>query len=318
MPGFEKSFDSKQSSSLENTSLFSKIIAFFNPNGSSVQTKSHKATVGLKTAENYKQTLFTLPNSDYINTAGCDLSSVFYPFQAGSGDRTFPTFSRDYYKTTGSGFVDFNHLLPYMFDHTQSTYLYDKYLAPSGDINNDVVSAELYYKDIDRLRDISNFRSIGLKLPLVGVGWGYTHMGQPIPSGISVGKFTGELTNGYMVDPVNFIAAPIDLRYDTIKNVWSSPTEDLLRPCSVIQDGGTTSGSKTTQCNLTYTVKDTYGNIMKKNVNLSPATGMSPSWGRPTIGLFNKATIGTYYRSRTGDLVLYKVNELPGVIGRSC
>jgi hypothetical protein len=124
-----------------------------------------------------------------------------------------------------SGMINLMDLLPFQWEPWSSGYVIDRYFDPSGDANTSVISSDSYYKSSDRFRDPSDIRSIGIRLPLMGVGWGYTHENDPYPSGSIERRFAGNVTQGHTVDPSEYIAAPIDLRYDKDRNVWSSPRE---------------------------------------------------------------------------------------------
>ena len=69
------------------------------------------------------------------------------------------------------------------------------------------------------------YRALGLRLPAVGVGWGYDINGEAVPSGTGVNGFAED----YLYNVANYKAGPIDLRWDEDRGVWGSvPTSIYL------------------------------------------------------------------------------------------
>lgn len=79
-----------------------------------------------------------------------------------------------------------------------------------------------------------DFRMMALRGPLLINGWGYDLDGKPVPnsadtiSGVSKGEFTTtNLTNsfhsGWLRRPEMWPVAPLDLRFDRIRGVWTTP-----------------------------------------------------------------------------------------------
>lgn len=224
---------------------YDKIIAIFNKSQDiSAYNRANKAKVMFKSSESFERMLEETPSGIYKSTAGSDVSNIFYPFETfyGSGNKLpgFHPNASGVWTPSGNNssvVVNINNLLPFRYDATQSGYLY--YLPEvhtSGDAMRGMVSAERYYGNPENYRDISNIRSIGLRMPMVAVGWGYTTDGVPVPnqSGLLGSenpslieyieqRFKGGFTNGYEVNPDDYVAAPIDLRYDPQKHVWTGP-----------------------------------------------------------------------------------------------
>ncbi|SVE36990.1 uncharacterized protein METZ01_LOCUS489844, partial [marine metagenome] len=68
-------------------------------------------------------------------------------------------------------------------------------------------------------------RSIGLKAPLVLVGWGYDVEGYPVPNSetdSSAPKST-EFMSNWLYKPKYWKAGPLDVRWDETRGVWASP-----------------------------------------------------------------------------------------------
>ena len=99
-------------------------------------------------------------------------------------------------------------------------------------------------QSLDAFKDASghfpeNLRMMAHKGPLLLHGWGYDLEGKPIPNhaddevAASGGSFTNEkLTNyfpsGWLQKPHTWPVAPVDLRYDRARNVWSQPIQYRL------------------------------------------------------------------------------------------
>lgn len=249
MPSFEQSQKQVNDSDSYGGSSYSKIYAIFNgPDGDPSPASRRNAThISLKTAEGYNASVRQTGPSGYRNIAGTDLSSIFFPFESviGSGGN-LPSFDQS---VNSSGITPSGHytpnilnLLPFQWNPLQSGIVQDSYVNPSGDGLKDTLSGNFYTGDIDRYRNTDITRGIGIRLPMMGVGWGYTTFGDPWPSGnVSSGVapyenipsgtrlFKGDYLKGYQVDPQDYVAAPIDLRYDTTNNVWTSPKPLLVQ-----------------------------------------------------------------------------------------
>ena len=83
------------------------------------------------------------------------------------------------------------------------------------------------YKDfINRGDPSEDLQPIGLKTPIVAVGWGYDTAGNPVPS-----SAPGKFLENYQKKPETWKAGPIDLRWDEERGVWSTGTS--LRLCEL-------------------------------------------------------------------------------------
>jgi len=233
MPSFEQS-SSKFTLAPEEagSTSYDKLLSIFYPNASdqSILGRTNRYHIGLKTSVSYENTLATASSGDFPKMAGCDLSTIFAPFQtailASGGLPCFHanvTSSGSAVVTSGSQ-INFYDLLPFRWVPQDTGYLYDRSQVPrgSGDGLGHIISSNKYYGDINRYRNISNIRSVGMRLPMMCVGWGYSLEGYCIPSGNTVNKFKGEHDHGYNVDPNDYVAAPMDLRYDKDRHVWTT------------------------------------------------------------------------------------------------
>lgn len=224
---------SSNSSRTSSTGGYSKVLAIFNKQTGNLgpMFRSWSAQVILKDKESYEQSLLELDSTDYETHAGCDLSALLMPFCSSAGSGSMPSFhvsAKDAPTTAESsdpsGVPIKNYkILPFKWEKNNNTIVYDRSLSPSGDSLGYVVSDTLYRGDVNRYRDPSNIRSLGFRFPMMGVGWGYTTAGQPFPSGNSKTKFKGELSDGTQVNPCDYVAAPVDFRYNIRKNIWTIP-----------------------------------------------------------------------------------------------
>lgn len=66
------------------------------------------------------------------------------------------------------------------------------------------------------------YRSVGLKAPLILVGWGYDLDGYPVPNK-NPNSPTAYFEDDWLRKPQDWKAGPIDLRWDDDRGVWTSP-----------------------------------------------------------------------------------------------
>lgn len=229
LPTFHNLVKSKGSYGGAESSSYDKILAIFNTGdgSNSVLSRTYQTQVALKTAANYEYVLGIMSSGEYQYSAGCDLSAIFMPYQSVIKNATMPSFY--YGASTTSAAASGNEpnnvdLMPFQWNNKRGDVVLDRWLAVSGDAIKALVSDDVYRGNVDEYRDISNERGVGFRLPMMGVGWGYTLEGDPWPSGNKVQNkktFKGDYTNGWQVNPKDYVAAPIDLRYDRERHVWT-------------------------------------------------------------------------------------------------
>lgn len=242
MPNFERSIATRKNNSYDTYS-YDKLYGFVSPSTDSTPaSKSSKITVQLKDGEGFINRLSHMPDGYYSRTAGCDLSSVFMPFVSRSPDGSgFPGFQSLPPKTSYG--ITMQKLLPFEYASGTTDTLKDRWIAPSGDTLSFVVSSDEYPYDANQYRSLDDIRSFGVRLPLMGVGYGYTKEkqiawpsgsapagqveGTHYPSGTTF--FKGGYQDGYNLDPSDYVAAPIDLRFDEERGVWTSFSTDIVR-----------------------------------------------------------------------------------------
>jgi hypothetical protein len=234
MPSSQDPSYQKQASLAFNGSSYDRILAAFykNEQDQSVQGRNGRVHVAFKTSDSYDAALHNLASGSYTEVAGTDLSSVFMPFETHLGPNKMPGFdSNAVTNPSSSGYgPNMVNILPMEWDNTATNELIYRWSAPSGDSLPNLISGDEYYGDIDAIRSPSSMRGIGLRLPAMAVGWGYTTDGKPWPSGnwnnIDSKGFksgNGFASKGWMVDQLDYTTAPIDLRYDRRSNTWGGP-----------------------------------------------------------------------------------------------
>jgi hypothetical protein len=235
MPSIDYANVSRHTSLPSDESSYSKLLAIFNKQTgdfNSVSGRNESMKVFLKTTAAYKDVVLNSGSGTYERMAGCDLAAIFAPFVTVQGSGEFmPGLHKDFRHkfddpTTpdASGYVTGFKVLPFHWNPEDTTNILVRTKAPSGDGLPYLISDEAPRgNNPDEYRDISNIRSVGLRLPTMGVGWGYTTDGQCIPSGSKTHYFKGDVQEGWQINPINYIAAPIDMRYDQTRNVWTGP-----------------------------------------------------------------------------------------------
>ena len=83
----------------------------------------------------------------------------------------------------------------------------------------DIRFGDLGYKD--------DYRFMALRGPLVVHGWGYDLQGKPVPNSAgastSYTSMTDQFADGWLQDPTTWPVAPVDLRFDRQRGVWTTP-----------------------------------------------------------------------------------------------
>jgi hypothetical protein len=229
------------SNNIRQSCSYDRVLAIYNQQGetygtdSTIQARANRVSIGLKDSNSFLQAVDSVDSETFNRMAGSDLANIFMPFQTKVGmSGVMPGFITGLSTTAtlpSGNTVNFHHVLPFYWNASDTTHLQDRFYAPSGDSLRGIISSDTHYQGVDGYRDVSNMRSIGLRLPLVGVGWGFTlDDNNPFPSGSNPNPalypsgtkfFKGGLTKGWQLDPSDYIAAPIDFRYDTNRNVWT-------------------------------------------------------------------------------------------------
>ena len=226
----------------------SKILfSYFHSLNNDITSRSNKANGFILDSESYNDNLSDkIDKNDYKHLAGTDISSLLYPFSTKvrkqeaiympcfeSGVTSVPNFklpsgtiSISHISGSG-GLINLANILPYYWQNVPSgaSFVIDSnFPGASGDGTLSTIRDDTARSESDRFRDPSNIRSVGMRLPMMGVGWGYgSKHCDPYPSGANNSVFRGNVYNGWQVNPDDYIAAPIDFRYDEDRHVWSAP-----------------------------------------------------------------------------------------------
>lgn len=201
-------------------------LGIFSPNTSGDVFYKNKAKVVFRSQDSIDDLAKQSTQLTYHQMGASSLSNIFYPFTAGSGT-TFemPAFpSGTEITPSWDTSISTYQLTPFKWDPDAAVdEQYDRFTTPSGDSLNGLLTGEVYPSGSDkRYRFDNRIRGVGHRLPMVGVGWGYTTDGDPYPT--SSGDptlFKGNKRYGYQVDPNDYVAAPIDIRYDVDRGVWT-------------------------------------------------------------------------------------------------
>ncbi len=161
----------------------------------------------------------------YVPSSGNSTSSVFL-----QSDYNFVKHVATGYED--KAFISLDGLFsPYS---TTSKAGYPSFISPTGssigpNVNNlnpfgsghniKVVGGDSSITDL--FDDHSSYRPVGLRLPLVGTGWGYNTDGKPVPNKSGNGS-SDQFADNYRTDTGKWVSGPIDLRWDASKGVWGA------------------------------------------------------------------------------------------------
>lgn len=209
---------------------YTKLLALFRPvpSGASLYAAGHQVALSLKTTDDFEEILRTTSQDQYKDLAGMDLSAMFMPYRSAHAPGSMPRLAAP---GSMSGTVLGSDLLPFRFPSgavIPSFYTKDV-PTTSGDKMLSLISASGYLGPTDRYRELHTVRGIGLRAPLMLVGWGYSTTGKPIPSAPGgsgfLGPASGSVPHGWMVEPKDYVAAPVDIRYNETRGVWEAGGE---------------------------------------------------------------------------------------------
>lgn len=224
-----------------------KILAIFfsEQSGTAPSRKDRRINLAFQDSNGFDRMVASPNPSYYQQMASADISNILFPFRAyknnDSETSPMPGIASGLYPSwysLSTTTPNARTLMPFEFEPVMSGYIYDMSLHPSGDAMSDVVSNDEYVGDIDRFRNIGDIRTIGLRLPAIGVGWGYDTNGSPVPAGSGTGLFKGEVSRGYMVDPKHYIAAPIELKYDAARGLWTASSDSMKKHQHLLNTAG--------------------------------------------------------------------------------
>jgi hypothetical protein len=150
--------------------------------------------------------------TDYDNKAFVSLDGIFRPYSTvpKSG---WPSFESP--QSSGSGEINSITLNPTQRGHDFSALSVGSGIQESGSDG----LAGLLPMDYSGVIEESGFipaRSMAIRMPMVGAGWGFDTDGNPVPSGTGENGFAPD----YLSNSTKWKAGPIDLRWDNSRGVW--------------------------------------------------------------------------------------------------
>lgn len=211
-------------------SVVGSVISYYSDfDASGVLGASQQASrfsVGFVSSESFEHHVGAA-KAEYKNIAGSDLSLLFAPYETvysrPSGSHGMPHF----YESAPSGVSDDiygENLLPFDYTPSSGGYNFKEVSSnPSGHPVHSIVSSDFYAGRTDQIYDTNVYRGVGLRAPIMIVGWGYDSGGNPMPADESdSSKFKGGYDHGKYLDPKDYIAAPFDVRYNAERGVWEA------------------------------------------------------------------------------------------------
>lgn len=181
------------------------------------------------------------------------------------------------------------------------------------------------YQPTDPSFDPGTARGIGIRFPMIGVGFGYDVNGNPVPAASGGSTFA----SGYLNDPTMWKAGPVDFRWDDSRKVWVT-TSSIQTYVVVAQSGymslmaGSGAINDPSSSRPRYVVRpvtgiDKFGNLSYVDTTANPPMG--PSGLGPSIDKFAfnlQENIGELWALDVGSpVILYNqygqnfFNELP-------
>ncbi|TXT66120.1 MAG: hypothetical protein BAJALOKI3v1_50120 [Promethearchaeota archaeon] len=208
----------------DNAENFNSIVGYFNnvPSGTDNEFKINRTYVSITDSFAVENNLASVSDEFYQQSFSTNLSNLLMPFSTASGN-SIPTFSSSAGSESSSESVVLSNLLPFEWvGHGGSGTLLNLYTYPSGGFYTGTTTGSGYNNNMQQYMRNDDIRSIGLRLPVIGIGWGYDTDDNPFPESSSDStKFIGDVDHGRLIDPKEYVAAPIDLRYDRDRNVWT-------------------------------------------------------------------------------------------------
>lgn len=180
---------------------------------------------------------------NYTRKGMGSLDSLFRPFSVASGGYIDPDTSgviMPHFETPTGGSPDVDDLNPFSEPHDMSMFIQGS-TVPSGGL-------AIGYTGV---ANDSEYRLVGLRSPLILVGWGYGTDGLPVPN-----SGDGEFVQNHRQRQDLWKAGPLDARWDDERKVWEAGGSlKVVKLLDVLHPGSETSGLLMT--GLTYTTEGT-------------------------------------------------------------
>jgi hypothetical protein len=178
-------------------------------------------------------------SKNFQSTSLMTLDGIFRPFSTASGNdgshRYMPHFEKP---SSGATEPTVFNLNPFA-----SGDIYNPNTQMNTDINY-VLSGDEYDRQ-DQLYAPnaypSSVRGIGLRAPLIMVGWGYDTNGKPVPN-VNPQNPGPLFATGYRTDSRDWKAGPLDARWDNNRKVWVATGDTIDLYAVIMQSGGRTYG----------------------------------------------------------------------------
>lgn len=175
---------------------------------------------------------------DYDKKALGSLDTIFRPFATSSSDSNFPHFETP----TDSSVPCVTNLNPFTTPHDMSLLI-----SGTGVPDNGIVVQ-------DNGEGVTDYRAIGLRMPMIGVGWGYDTGGKPVPN--ATPESPGDsYADDYRTRMDLWKAGPIDIRWDDDRKVWVASSTAIKM--------GTLATSLSYRSSCTFTVKNWAGETLE-------------------------------------------------------
>lgn len=146
--------------------------------------------------------------TDYQNKAFVSLDGLFRPYSTVQKSG-WPSFVMP--ESSGSGEINVLTLNP-----IQSGVDFDVVSRGTGYQDGGLLSEDTL--TLNSISGVIPARSIGFRMPIIGVGWGYDTDGNPVPSGSGPNGFADD----YLYNSSKWKAGPIDLRWDQDSGLWAA------------------------------------------------------------------------------------------------
>lgn len=208
------------------------------PSGSVDSKRSSSHIITLLSKDELCESLSRSTTSVYERSASIDINSLFMPYSSVSGNRIMPCIPSGIQSSESD--VTMYDLLPFSFNPT-SGEIVDRTISTSGDSLAGLANGSEFTNELEDFRDIQNIRGIGLRLPMMGVGWGYTTNDTPYPyDPVNPEVFINGSVSGTSIPSQNYVAAPIDFKFDEDRGVWvaGGATRKHRHLLNTASDGG--------------------------------------------------------------------------------
>lgn len=168
---------------------------------------ARKANIVISPAHNIDSHM----EQDYDKKAMGSLDTIFRPFATKTTDSNFPHFETPEANTT----VNVEDLNPFTSPHDMTAAIMNDEIPDNGLVVKNNGSG------------VTDYRAIGLRMPMIGVGWGYDTNGKPVPNATPNSPGDNFATD-YRTRMDLWKAGPVDMRWDNNRKVWIASSRLVL------------------------------------------------------------------------------------------